>query len=168
MKTVVKQVQDDVERRQITFPSWDSLQVPLRSSLTGRRMDSQSELQSLLESILTSIFVDIVHWPRVHTAISDHLNHTRKRDARVNYRVLGLGPGADSLISRLKQELHGPRISITSHISDFIHAVNELSGVAIVGISANFPSGKGLQKLWETLEQGRSAVSEVSIKPIMR
>ncbi|RYP22779.1 hypothetical protein DL765_001488 [Monosporascus sp. GIB2] len=161
MQDVMKQVQHDVERRHIVFPPWDSLQAPLRSSLTGRRMSSQYESQSLLDSILASIFVDKVYWPRVHTAISDHLNQTRRRDPHVRYRILGLGPGADSLVSRLKQEPLGPRISITSNISDFINGINELSGVAVVGISANFPSGKGVQQLWETLEQGKSAASEI-------
>ncbi len=161
MLEIVDQIKSDVQRRRISFPTWESLHVPLRSTLTGKRESSESNSLTLLDSALRNIFVNEVNWSHTYRALFGYLDQSLSRDSQVRHRVLGLGPGAEPLVSAPTDVPVDSRISITANILDLVYEVFA-DNIAVVGVSANYPSGKGLEKFWETLEQAMSAVSEVS------
>ncbi|RYP83572.1 hypothetical protein DL769_001326 [Monosporascus sp. CRB-8-3] len=68
--------------------------------------------------------------------------------------------GAESLLGAPSDIVTHHNIAIAGNILDFAADVTADS-IAIVGLSANYPSGKGVAQFWETLEQGKSAVSEI-------
>lgn len=160
MQEVVEQVKSDVQRRKISFPSWESLHVPLRSTLTGKRLSSESNPLPLLEAALRSIFIDQVDWRGTHKTLFDYLEQSVFRDSQVRYRILGLGPGAEPLVGAPADRQIDSSITITGNVLDVI---SEAAGdnIAVVGLSANYPAGKGVEEFWKSLEQGNSAVSEV-------
>lgn len=162
MQKVVEQLKSDVKRRDIRFPTWESLQVPLRSTLTGKRMNSALNSLPLLDTALRNIFVDKVDWRGTYEELFNYLGQSLSRDSQVQYQVIGLGPGAESLVGAPADMRIDPSITITGNIADFI---SEAGGdnIAVVGISANYPAGKGVEQFWNTLEQGKSAMSEVRL-----
>ncbi|KAK7756912.1 polyketide beta-ketoacyl-synthase [Diatrype stigma] len=165
MQEVVEQVKNDVQRRHISFPSWESLHVPLRSTLTGKRVSSESSPPlPLLESALHSIFIDQVDWRGTHKRLFDYLEKSVSGDSQVRYRILGLGPGAEPLVGAPADKQVDSSITITGNILDVISVAGG-DNIAVVGLSANYPAGKGVEGFWKSLEQGNSAVSEV--RPLM-
>lgn len=159
MLAVVDQVKDDVQRRDISFPTWESLHVPLRSTLTGERMIPESHPLPLLEMALHSIFIDKVDWRATYRELFGHLKQVHCGDSEVRYRVLGMGPGAESLVAAATDTPVDDG-TVTGNITEFINEAFTES-IAIVGLSMNFPSGKGKEQFWNTLKSGKSAISEV-------
>ncbi|RYP12953.1 hypothetical protein DL767_010979 [Monosporascus sp. MG133] len=135
MLSTVQQVKSDVKRR-------------------------ESNSQPLLDSALCSIFVDRVDWEGTYRALFDDLNQRVSRDSQIEYRVIGVGPGAESLLGAPSDIVVHHNVAIVGNILDFAAEV-AADNIAVVGISANYPSGKGVTQFWETLEQGKSAVSEI-------
>ncbi|RYO74225.1 hypothetical protein DL763_010640 [Monosporascus cannonballus] len=68
--------------------------------------------------------------------------------------------GAESLLGAPSDIVVHHNIAIVGNILEFAAEV-AADSIAIVGISANYASGKGAAKFWEALEQGKSAVSEI-------
>ncbi|RYP90821.1 hypothetical protein DL770_003082 [Monosporascus sp. CRB-9-2] len=113
-----------------------------------------------LRASLCSIFVDRVDWRGTYRALFDDLNQKVSRDSQIEYRVIGVGPGAEPLLGAPSDIVVHHNVAIVGNILDFAADV-AADSIAVVGISANYPSGKGIAQFWETLEQGKSAVSEI-------
>lgn len=162
MESTLQATLADAERRNIDFPSWDSLHVPLRSVSTGTRMNSQTHINSvsLLETTLRSIFIEKVDWKLAASQLYDFHQAILERDSAAKTRVIGIGPGSKALGHSTKDLCPHPRLdridSWSEHIS---HAADD--DIAIVGLSVNYPGANGVDQLWELLQSGRSMVSEV-------
>ena len=125
-------------------------------------MIPESHSLPLLDTALNSIFVDKVDWSSTYKALLGHLKHGHSGDSEVRYRVLGMGPGAESLVTAPVDMIVNNGIRITGSISDFVTEAFAES-IAVVGLSVNYPSGKGRDQFWDMLEQGKSAMSEVCL-----
>ncbi|KAI3327546.1 ketoacyl-synt-domain-containing protein [Xylariaceae sp. AK1471] len=155
MNKIVQQVLDDVKRRQIRFPTWESLLASLRSTITGSYMRQTPNSQSLLKTVLHHIFVDTVDWRTTQQSLSTNLKETPDET-----RIVCLGPGAGSLISYADGFTTIPRVKL---VDNFMHLISSPKddAIAIVGLSANLPCGNGLEKLWDTLQKGHSTATEI-------
>lgn len=157
---MVKEILGDARRRGIEFVTWESLLVPLRSATNGLRMtlEPHSQPRSLLETALHSIFVDRVNWKATESHLREFLLNSLDRDSAARFRVLGFGPGSRSLID-LGMASH-PRLDLVENWADSL-AQPAADDVAIVGLSVNYPEGKGHEQFWDLLESGRSTLRDV-------
>ncbi|EOD44424.1 putative polyketide synthase protein [Neofusicoccum parvum UCRNP2] len=71
-----------------------------------------------------------------------------------------MGPNSKSLLRAITCNSNHPRI----HVASFVRGATDgpsPDDIAIVGMSVNYPSGKGPEQLWETLEKGLNVVREI-------
>ncbi|KAL7622053.1 polyketide beta-ketoacyl-synthase [Parahypoxylon ruwenzoriense] len=160
MEDMVERLLSDVKERKIEFPTWDSLYAPLRLSTTGIRMTKGINFQSLLETVLRSIFVDMCDWKRTRETLFDDVAEKLKHDPDARFRIVCVGPGTRSLVQAARNIAIAESIEI---VDDVLRMSREsvTEGIAIVGLSVNYPSAKGLEELWDILENGRCSVSEI-------
>jgi hypothetical protein len=154
----------DTERRKIKFPTWESLQVPLRSAADGVRRDAElnSRRHTLLETALRSIFVDKVDWRNSSENLQESLHSLLARDSAAKIRILGLGPGSRSLVHSLKDLPNQPNVETVDNWAEYLSQPSP-DDIAIVGLSVNYPGSKGQDKFWDTLYKAKSTVSEVRL-----
>lgn len=165
LEPLVHQVLQDCTTRSIDFPTWHSLHAPIRSTSTGDRMIGPDATGvSLLETALRSIFVTKADWTAAQECLSQSVSSILDRDPEADVRVLALGPGSPSLVSNVNVFSDSPRLSIIDNVLDLsAHSTGHSSdAIAIVGLSVNYPGGKGQEEFWDTLAKGISTVSEVS------
>jgi hypothetical protein len=164
MVTVVEQILLDAQKRGIEFPTWHSLRVPVRFSNVESRFFSNADTEpdSLLKTVLRSIFVETVDWEttweRIVQPLSTKLEHGS--DDQVSFRIVGMGPNSRSLTHAVRGTPLHPRLAIIDHFPEHEEGAPP-EAVAIVGLSVNYPSGKGQEQFWSTLENRFCAVSEV-------
>ncbi|CAP61360.1 uncharacterized protein PODANS_4_40 [Podospora anserina S mat+] len=160
---LVNQVLQDVQTREITFPTWQCLQIPLRSVATGQLLDpiaAAASGSSLLEVVLHSVFVETVGWLYTIGSLTQSLREGLDKDPDTQYRVIGMGPNAGSLVRDLRTSMLTSKVSIIESFGDF--ALNSPpESYAIVGLSVNYPKGNGLDEFWETLVRGESTLSTI-------
>jgi len=165
MTDVAEQVLQDVQRRGIRFPTWESLQVSVRSASTGGLMDANlvtnSTPISLLETALQSIFVEKATWKETWESLTKSLVGRLDKEPRDNFRIIGIGPSSNSLVNDEKIGLLPRQLTIIEQFSDYTRN-NPADAIAIVGLSVNYPSGKGQEEFWNMLEKGVCTASKVS------
>ncbi|KAI8630829.1 ketoacyl-synt-domain-containing protein [Xylariaceae sp. FL1651] len=160
MNKLVQQVLDDVKRRHVRFPTWESLLAPLRSTITGTSLKQTLNSSTLLETILQHIFIDTVDWRTTQRSLSLSLKETQNETYGFATRIVCLGPGAGSLIHHSVDFTTIPRIKLVDNYMHLLSSPKD-DDIAIVGLSANFPCGKGLEKLWDILQKGLSTATEI-------
>ncbi|KAI1324240.1 hypothetical protein F5Y16DRAFT_412155 [Xylariaceae sp. FL0255] len=154
---LVARILDDVNAREIDFPTWDSVRVPLRISPTGSRMIKGDSDRSLLETILHAIFVDVCDWKTTRKNLYDDSIKYLGLHSKAHLRILGIGPGTKSL-------LHGaPNHDRLVSVGDIckLQRDNTDDMIAIVGMSLNYPGAKDKEQLWEMLQNARSSSSKI-------
>lgn len=195
MQEAVTRVMEDVERRNISFPNWYSLQVPIRSlsfsssssSLSPSSTDDLANEEStcnntLLKCLLDSIFVHVADWKTTQSDIWESILSQLHNNEQLECRVVGFGPGVESLITfphnKFQNEEKGttvaagdasndspfahPRLSLVGTVFNALEQEDEEDGIAIVGLSANYPMGDGVDEFWQTIRDAKSALGDVS------
>ncbi|KAJ3580046.1 hypothetical protein NPX13_g523 [Xylaria arbuscula] len=157
MENVVAQLLDDVQRRNINFPSWDTLQAPLRSSTTGALITKSSGPQSLLETVLRCVFVDVCDWKTTSTNLFYETATHLLRDSNATFRVLCVGPGSKSLVRAAPTHA---RLSIID--KPMIGNDDKMDNmIAIVGMSLNYPGAGSQEQLWEIIENAQCTATNI-------
>ncbi|KAK4174323.1 putative polyketide synthase [Triangularia setosa] len=160
---LVDQVLQDAGRREITFPTWQCLQTSVRSVATGQLLDPVAAAESgpsLLEVTLQSIFVETVGWQTTIESLTQSLREGLDKDPDAQFRVIGMGPNAASLVRDMASTMLPSKVSIIDSFGGF--ALNSPpDSYAIVGLSVNYPKGNGLDEFWETLMKGESTLSTI-------
>ncbi|XXH03671.1 hypothetical protein Hte_010076 [Hypoxylon texense] len=160
MEDVVTQVLNDAKRREIDFPTWNSLLAHLRMTTTGDRTAKGVKHQTLLQTSLRSIFVDMCDWSGTRDKLFDEVVQSLDHDSKARSRIICLGPGTKALAQSSKGVLTHPRLSVIEDVSD-LKQEDMSDSIAIVGLSVNYPSAKGKEQFWDILEKGKSVVSEI-------
>ncbi len=164
MEVLLRQTMTDVERRKISFPTWQSLHAAVRSVTHGGYFRSLSpgsgEQTSILEEALRSIFIETVDWRRASINLANSINTRLQTDSSARHRILGFGPGSRSLTQALGSDLLEPHVQVVDNFAESL-ALPAPDDIAIVGLSVNFPGGRGQEQLWETLQGAISTVTEV-------
>jgi hypothetical protein len=166
MEDILQQTMANIQRRHIAFPTWESLQTPLRITTDGTCVffDTQGKKGStLLETALRGIFVDTVQWQDTARAlVSSRLQSLNGGD---KVHLIGLGPGSRSLLHFLSSlQLQS---SVQSHITTTESWVEYLAkpsddDIAIVGLSVNYPEAENQEDFWELIVNKKNTVCEVS------
>lgn len=159
MECLVEQVFEDAYRRSIDFPVWRALEIPVRYATTGLHLE-ESGSDSLLLTALRSIFVDKGDWNTTRKAIVESSMASINRDSQIKYRIVGFGPGSKALIQPSAGLPCHKRLSIVESVPDFLIR-SAPDGIAMVGLSVNYPSGHGKKQFWESLASGLSSVEEI-------
>jgi hypothetical protein len=147
---------EDVQRRKITFPNWDLLQISIRSAGIDQTRSSTNE--TLVETVLRKMLVNSINWEEewnrlYSTVLTESITQ--------QLRVVLLGPNTSSLrLPSLATKL-SPNIEMTTNLSAQNRQPGRADDIAIVGMSVNFPLGDGAAEFWESLKNGINTVSEV-------
>lgn len=151
---VREQILSDVSRRNLAFPTFADLTLPLRSTFSGEIISQESAgPATLLELIVDMIVVQPVRWDAIVSELSK---------SPVSHRpvhLLAVGPGT-SLANVTRKALAGDVsiIDINKHAEE--SATQE--PIAIVGMSLNMPGAPEASQLWRILEDGINTVSQVN------
>ncbi|KAI1172122.1 hypothetical protein F4777DRAFT_593119 [Nemania sp. FL0916] len=157
MTGAVAQILNDIERRKIEFPTWDTLHAPLRSSTTGDRMIKGSSCQSLLETVLSSILVEICDWKKTRGNLFDEAFRYLAHDVQARHRVLCVGPGTRALLQGAPTH---DRLTLAGTLPDHVDEDTE-DMIAIVGMSINYPGAGSMEELWNVLEKAQCTASKI-------
>ncbi|KAL1636985.1 polyketide beta-ketoacyl-synthase [Diplodia intermedia] len=159
LQETLETVMQDAQRRAIRMPSWEALQVPVRSTLDGKFLDTNRSADSLLKVVLGNYFTGRVDWDTTSEVLIRETVERLTRDPKLRYNILALGPNSRSLLRAFNTAPTHPKL----RIGDLHSAADGPSpdDIAIVGMSVNYPSGKGPEQLWETMEKGLNVVREV-------
>jgi malonyl CoA-acyl carrier protein transacylase len=113
MEQVLQDVLRDVERLQIPFPDWDSIQVPVRSTVDGRLLAATHDTsKTLLDATLRCMFIHPVDWISTVENLIESGLHRLKSDDDLHSRILAVGPNANSLLKAAKGKALHPRLTI--------------------------------------------------------
>ncbi|RDB14789.1 Non-reducing polyketide synthase terA [Hypsizygus marmoreus] len=148
----------DVVSRNIQFPNFSDIKVPIRSTLTGDLITKDETSGSLLELVVDMILIHPVNWNILVGKVvkSSPDNHP--------IELLNVGPGS-GLTRGVERTFARRNVTVT----DLTAAINihhyqnkaEQEPIAIIGMSVNMPGAPNTSKLWELLEKGINTISEV-------
>ncbi|KND89106.1 putative sterigmatocystin biosynthesis polyketide synthase [Tolypocladium ophioglossoides CBS 100239] len=160
MKRVVEEVLTDVQRCRIEFPSWNSLHCLVRSATSGKYFHSDDEAHPLLQSALRGILVEPVNWKLTQHTITQTYTQRASAEPGNRFRLLGLGPSSKALLHKINTAMLSQGLQVIRQFSEDI-ASTDCDSIAVIGISANFPSGKGTEEFWSTIVTGKSTATEI-------
>ncbi|KAF4596739.1 Type I Iterative Polyketide synthase (PKS) [Pleurotus pulmonarius] len=155
---VRQEVLSDVARRDIKFPNYSDIIVPIRSTFTGGVLDKKVTDGTLVDAVLDMVLTQPVNWDLVVDGL------VKSAPVDIPVRLLNVGPGTGLTRS---MERSFPKDIVSS--LDLTSVNNESSGeakskqepIAIVGMAVNMPGARDASKLWELLEKGINTISEV-------
>ncbi|KAG6872570.1 hypothetical protein C0995_008721 [Termitomyces sp. Mi166 len=151
------QVIRDVAARNICFPKFCDIQVPIRSTFTGDAITKNETSGSLLELVVDMLLVHPVNW----NTVADNLVKLLPQDTGV--RLLNVGPGL-GLSRTTERAFPRGQVSIVdvslAMILSHPQPPPKQEPIAIIGMAVNMPGAPNVYKLWEVLERGMNTISE--------
>jgi hypothetical protein len=154
-----QEVLADVARREIKFPDFSDLKVPVRSTYTGDALTRRRE--SLVELVVDMLLTQPVNWDVVTRKLLEALPDT------VSVRLLNFGPGTGLLKTMERAFPRGRVASVdltrAAQSTEAGHVSAKQEPIAVVGMAVNMPGAPNTTKLWELLENGINTVSDVRL-----
>jgi hypothetical protein len=113
MEEVLQAVLRDAERLQISFPDWESIKIPVRSTVDGCMLAPSHDIsKNLLEAALRCMLIHPVNWQiTVANILASGLQRLQS-DSDLRSRILAIGPNASSLLKVAKGKALHPRLTI--------------------------------------------------------
>ena len=167
LESVAEEVIEDSKRRQINFPSSDSLLCPLRSPFNGSLANEEiSSENDLARWIVRHMLIHPFDWLKTSESIIAMLEHVTSRDDRVTPSILSFGPSSGWLLGPFKSHRSQAKLKtldLSAFQKDQPHdSQDEHQGdIAIVGMGVHYPESHGIGEMWNTINSGNVAVSEV-------
>ena len=165
VKGTREQVIADVKRRNILFPTYSQLKVPIHSTWDGKRLTSEIDSsKNLVEDVIDMLLTQPVNWSLV---VGEFVgNFPPNNGTTTSIRLVNVGPGT-GLVRGLEKALGACGRKCTT--LDLGPSGSRLSGgtmpkhepIAIVGMSFHLPGASSTSELWDLLEKGGNTVSEV-------
>ncbi|KAG6829310.1 Type I Iterative PKS [Tricholoma furcatifolium] len=148
------QVMRDVASRNIAFPEFSDMTVPIRSTSDGDLITKERE-GSLVEAVVDMILVHPVNWSAVIKGVLEVLPQNKR------VKLLNVGPGRGLTRSTERAFPHDRTsiVDMTSH--EYRQTQPKQEAIAIIGMAVNMPGAPNVSKLWEILEKGINTVSEI-------
>ena len=150
----------DIQRRKIRFPDFRDLNIPVRSSRTGRTIDALTSSGSLIENVVDMLLLHPVNWDIVTRQIWD----CRKTPIC----FVNVGPGT-GLAHNMAKGFPSGDVSILDLASAdtplpgiLREPFQQESSIAIVGMAVNVPGARNTSELWDLLEAGMNTITEVT------
>lgn len=168
LEGIADEIIQDIEKRQIQFPSSRALQHPLRSSHDGSfANEEESGMNCLARWVVWHMLIYPFDWLMTSKAIISMLAPVLASQDGFRPQFLSFGPSSEWLLGEFKSHDLCPKFDMLE-MSAF-QANNTVDtpsdhedDVAIVGMGVHYPKGHGQEELWSTLCNGTIAVSEVS------
>ncbi|KAL9583818.1 MAG: hypothetical protein Q9212_002491 [Teloschistes hypoglaucus] len=166
MEKVVHKVMQDIDHRNICFPTSKNLRTILRSTLDGSAVYAQDPgLQTLAQWVVRQMLVHPVDWPSVSQGIVSSMREKLLINPKLQFKAISFGPSSDSLFGELADKSLRNNLELINaspfKSSIFNTRSSNPNDIAIVGMGVNYPKGKDQAELWTTLSQGLSAVSDI-------
>ncbi|KII86717.1 hypothetical protein PLICRDRAFT_177466 [Plicaturopsis crispa FD-325 SS-3] len=154
-----KEVLEDIDRRNIRFPTMADIEIPLRSSSTGLLIERDSNSRSLVGLVTSMLLTEPVRWDSVHRQLSGSIPRHGV------LRLLNIGPGAGLVrgMARAFPQGQAECVDLTASKAPLTAPLTtpKQEPIAIVGMSVNMPGAPDTAKLWEVIEQGINTVSPI-------
>ncbi|KAI9884338.1 MAG: Type I Iterative PKS [Watsoniomyces obsoletus] len=171
LDVVVQEVCNDVKSQHISFPSWNEMRTPIRSTLDGKYLSSNHT--TLVEALLPLLLVHPVDWCRTSEHLSRSVVDFLEKNSSTTVQAVSYGPQSGLLLSDIKRRQAAlPRLTAVdlsqSAKSSEPSSSDMSNAIAIVGMGAHFPKGHGVDELWETISNGLSSIQEVCSCAISR
>ncbi|KAJ7575637.1 putative polyketide synthase [Mycena floridula] len=142
----------DIVRRDIHFPNYGDIRVPIRSSSTGAPLTNQTP-GCLVQDIVEMILVQQVRWDLV---IQEVLQTIPKNSP---VTLVNVGPGT-GLTRGLERQI--PRHLVrTTNLGAPASATPLHEPIAIVGMAIHMPGASNTAELWKILEEGIDTIAEI-------
>jgi hypothetical protein len=162
LDTVRDQVLADAAVRNIQFPDFLDIKVPIRSTFTGDAitMDAvtRNSGDSLLKLVVDMVLTQTVNWNFVLEKV------VKSCPDSIPVRLLNVGPGTGLVRSTERGFPRGGVTSLDLSIADVTghhQSKAKQEPIAVIGMAVNMPGAPNVSKLWEILEQGVNTISEV-------
>lgn len=162
LQGVRDQVLADAASRNIQFPNFSDIKVPIRSTWTGDAITKDNVTynsdDSLLKLVVDMVLTQPVNWNLVIEKVMKSCPDS------IPVRLLNVGPGAGLLRSTERAFPRGVVASLDLTIIDVTghqQSKAKQEPIAVVGMAVNMPGAPNVSKLWEILEQGVNTISEV-------
>ena len=168
LESVRNQVLADAAVRNIQFPDFLDIKVPIRSTFTGDAitMDAvtQNSGNSLLKLVVDMVLTQTVNWNFVVEKV------VKSCPGSIPVRLLNVGPGTGLVRSTERGFPRGVVASLDLSIADVTghhQSKAKQEPIAVIGMAVNMPGAPNVSKLWEILEQGVNTISEVRIEALL-
>ena len=168
LEDIANEIMEDIDKRQVGFPSTYALQMQLRSSHDGSfANEEESSHSGLARWVVQHMLIYPFDWPKTSEAIVSTLAPTIVSQDDFRPQVLSFGPNSDWLLGAFKYQNLYPKLDMMEMSAFQASKTVETSldheeSIAIVGMATRYPKGHGQEELWDTLYNGAVAVSEVS------
>ena len=166
LESTLDEIMKDVKRRNIRFPEFNDLKIPVRSSNDGLIISAASlGSSSYTTLVVRHLLIQPVDWVKTSQGISSAIQHGLAQNNARRIEIASFGPSSESLFAELRRKDRDQAVTFTDR-SAFKHGevtTGHEHDIAIVGMGVNFPKGKGQDQLWETLSTGLNAVTEACI-----
>ncbi|ESK95806.1 polyketide synthase [Moniliophthora roreri MCA 2997] len=150
------QILGDLVRRDIRFPNYADLRVPLRSTFTGHIIDAQATTGTLLETILDMVLLQPINWDIVVDSL------VRSVPDADTVRLLNFGPGAGIVRSMERRFPLGQSSVLDVSLNAFTPPTTlPPDAIAVIGMAVHMPGANDTAELWNVLENGLNMVSEI-------
>lgn len=147
----------DVVRRNIRFPDFADIQVPIRSTFTGEILDHRISSGSLVVLVVDMLLIQPVNWDLV-------VNSLLKATPRdVSVRLVNFGPGMGIARGMEKIFPRGRVSSLDVAVTGSTSSLPKQESIAIVGMAVNLPGAPNISRFWDILERGINMISEVTM-----
>lgn len=159
--THVDLILQDVEARNIRFPSISDLLIPLLSTLDGTTVvnDGSTDSNDLLRLVLQMTLAAPTHWLAVQENLLSIASEETSGGPDSPVAVWNYGPAYGALTGHEynKSGIEVCDVSLRTEPS----SMND-SDIAIVGVGIDLPGAPDLDALWHNLMNGINSCSEVS------
>ncbi len=163
LHVVREEVLKDVKSRDIRFPTFEELLVPLRSSFTGELLEQSSLKETLITSIIDMILLQPVNW----NMVVENLSSSMSPDLEIN--ILNVGTGKSAMKALENSLSLSSIINVRSYdlVCDGVcpTGFNVEEPVAIIGMSVNMPGAQSVDGLWDVLNRGMTTLEAVCFAP---
>ncbi|ETW82343.1 polyketide synthase variant A [Heterobasidion irregulare TC 32-1] len=143
----------DIIHRQIRFPSYSDLHVPIRSTYTGKLLRSEHG-SPLVEAVVDMILAQPVHWDRLIRSFVQDL------PVGCSLRLVNVGPGT-GLARGTEKILSAHTVSSVDLTSADPVTAPTYEPIAIIGMAVNLPGAPNADELWNVLERGLNTIAEI-------
>lgn len=148
----------DITTRNIKFPTFSDIRVPIRSTFTGDAITRGAVAsESLVELVVSMIISQPVNW----VSVVEKTVSTVPEDTSVKLLNCGPGTGLTRGIDRLFSRKNVSTLDLSKFDFRKNKEVTKQEPIAIVGMAVNMPGAVSNEKLWEVLEQGINTITEV-------
>ncbi|KAF8810981.1 polyketide beta-ketoacyl-synthase [Phlegmacium glaucopus] len=150
------QIINDISSRNILFPTFADIIVPIRSTLSGDPITKATTTGgSLAELVVDMVLTQPVNWDLVVSKA------TMSIPCQIPVHIVNVGPGT-SLTRGIERTftLQGIAIDKRSDLSNHPYEAKQ-EPIAIVGMAVNMPGAPNVDRLWEILANGSNTVEEI-------